>query len=302
MDSLDTASRHTAPMPLLDEMTSRLQASWSVLEASKIAAYAASHLCAGSSGALYLLRDQQLIAASVWGDATAIERVLEPAQVPAVQQRAAVLDDAPRTDPQALPPSYDLPLLDGGTCYGVLHLRGASPDADNPINPPIIPAAWLLPISIFARHLAATLARFARQDGRLAAAIAHATRTAQPLTLLLVKPQHLARLDRQVGTAHGDALLDQLVTHATGLVAGTGEAWQLRRGVLLVLLPATDAATAQTYTAAMQAYATALSPAVPLASGAILARAGRTAADLLQAAEEALLRAEIAGDGALVFA
>lgn len=302
MDSLDTASRHTAPMPVLDEMTSRLQASWSALEASKIAAYAASHLCAGSSGALYLLRDQQLIAASVWGDATAIERVLDPAQVPAVQQRTAVLDDAPRTDPRALPPSYDLPLLDGGMCYGMLHLRGASPDADNPINPPIIPAAWLLPISIFARHLAATLARFARQDGRLTAAMAHATRTAQPLTLLLVKPQHLARLDRQAGTARVEALLEQLMAYATGLLFGTGAVWQLRRGVLLVLLPATDAADVQTYAAAMQTYATALSPAVPLASGAILAQAGRTAADLLQAAEEALLRAEIAGDGALVLA
>lgn len=300
MESLDTPSRHTDILPLLDEMTARLHNCWSAMEASKISAYAISHLCSGSSGALYLREPQDtatLRASAVWGDDAPVERSLPLRDAVAVQQRTAVLDDAPRTDPRAVPPSYDLPLLDGGQCYGVLHIRGASPDG---INPPLLPQAWLLPAQIMARHIAATLARFATQDERMGRVQAHAQRTAQPYTVLLLQPEQRAALDRRLGAAVVDGLLEQLEAGVRDALVAHGYIWRLRRTVLLVVLPGLDAAAAQPHIQQIQQQAASLPHAPRMAIGGVVALAGRTTADVLQAAEECLLRAEIAADGVAV--
>lgn len=297
MESLDTASRYTATLPLLDEMTARLHTCWSAMEAGKISAYAISHLCPGSAGALYV-RDAAdrttLRAIAVWGEDTPAVHSLPLSDAPAVQQRTAVLDDAPRTDPRAAPPSYDLPLLDGGLCYGMLHIRGASPDG---INPPVIPQAWLLPAQIMARHIAATLARFAAQDERMERVQAHAQRTDQPYTVLLLQPEQRAALDRQMGTATVDGLLEQLELGVRDALVAHGYVWRLRRTVLLVVLPGCDAAAANLNIQQIQQQAASLPHTLRIAIGGVVADAGRTTADVLQAAEECLLRAEIAGDG-----
>ncbi len=300
MESLDTASRHTATLPLLDEMTARLHTCWSAIEAGKISAYAISHLCPGSSGALYLrdAADRTLLRAiAVWGDDAPVERSLSLRDTPAVQQRTAMLDDAPRTDPRAAPPTYDLPLLDGGLCYGVLHIRGASPDG---INPPIIPQAWLLPAQIMARHIAATLARFASQDEQMGRVQAHTQRTEQPYTVLLLQPEQRAALDRQIGSAAVDGLLEQLEDEVRTLLIAHGYVWRLRRTVVLVALPACDAAAALPHIQQIQQQAASLPHPLRVAIGGVVASVGRTTADVLQAAEECLLRAEIAGDGVAV--
>ncbi|NJO05893.1 MAG: diguanylate cyclase [Chloroflexaceae bacterium] len=159
----------------------------------------------------------------------------------AVQTWQTYLDTVPRTDPRASLPFVDVPLFAQNTLFGVLHVRGVSP---NQIDPAEVPDVWIPLIQIVARHAAQVLLTLQQQHQMLERELRRAEQH-DPVGILMIQVDNLPRLVRSQGQAASDTVLravGQLLHNFTGPV---GLSYRLRDHAYLLVLP--DSSAQQTY-------------------------------------------------------
>lgn len=299
MQQFDLASPHTERLDLLAEMSERFQRCWSAAESYKVAAYALSHLCPGSSGELYVPADTgRLQSVAVWGGDLPADPLLPAEHSPAWQSWQPYVDAGPQ-DWRDGSPFVDLPLVAQDRCAGLLRLYGASRDG---INLPELSPAWVQAGNVVAAAVAQVLATLQQRSEALEREIQRAAHSGQTLGLLLVQVDGFARLVRLLGSAEGERVLRE-VGHLVRQQAGdTGLAYRLRDHLFLLLLPATPPAAAHTQAEQVRDTIRALDMGLSsvTVSVGVVSYPGATsrlvtAADLIRMGEAAVLRAEIAG-------
>ena len=185
-------------------------------------------------------------------------------------------------------------------------VRGLENGAVDFITKPLEPREFVARVGVAARRRRETVSdkddsgigRKKDFDVRLAEEVGRSSRSASPLSLLLVDVDHLARFNKRHGIGAGDELLRELASTLGGTLRVSDSMYRFGPDEFAVILPDTDLPTAVVVAERCRDAAAACKPMtapVTISIGVAELQPGRSATELLARAHKALTHAQESG-------